>query len=63
MQAALSRGRERGLERAQISFMIGNSVAQHTYDQLGFDIEGERRDARFQETFGSPGMVTMVRKL
>jgi ribosomal protein S18 acetylase RimI-like enzyme len=63
LDKALDAGRARGLARAQVSIMSGNTAAQAAYERAGFRLHDERRDPDFEATFGAPGMVTFTRGL
>lgn len=42
---------------------IGNEHALHLYHKFGFKIVEEKRDQYFEEKIGSPGVLSLVRKL
>ena len=55
----LDRGRERGFEKAQIGYLLGNIRAQRSYERVGFKTVYERRDPDFEAALGCPGMACM----
>jgi GNAT superfamily N-acetyltransferase len=55
LEGALASGRQAGCRAAQISCLIGNEPAQRAYEQVGFRVVEERRDAEFERLLGSPG--------
>jgi ribosomal protein S18 acetylase RimI-like enzyme len=55
----LAKGRERGMNTAQVSTYIGNDRALSAYKSAGFEIDCKRRDQKFEKLLGVPGMVTM----
>jgi translation initiation factor 4G len=59
----LERGRSAGYERAQISYLIGNTPAESAYRRVGFETIDEKRHADFEKAFGSPGIARMQRAL
>jgi ribosomal protein S18 acetylase RimI-like enzyme len=63
LEAILARGRAAGHRKAQISFLIGNTAAQRTYERAGFAVVSEKRHADFEATFGAPGTACMWRDL
>jgi len=63
LERALAEGRRRGLTRAQISIMIGNEPARRAYRAMGFREVEERRKPDFEASFGSPGMIRMLRDI
>jgi GNAT superfamily N-acetyltransferase len=63
LREILERGRRAGHERAQISYLIGNTPAETAYRRVGFDVVDERRHADFETAFGSPGIARMQRDL
>jgi len=60
LERALQRGRERGFARAQISCLIGNDAAQRAYENAGFTVVEELRDAAFEAMIGVPGFSRMT---
>jgi ribosomal protein S18 acetylase RimI-like enzyme len=63
LEAILEEGRRRGFGQAQISLLLENHPAQRAYESAGFKVEEEKRHPLFEETFGSPGMLRMMRAL
>jgi translation initiation factor 4G len=55
----LDRGRERGFEKAQIGYTLGNTLAKRSYERVGFKTVYERTDPEFEAALGSPGMACM----
>jgi ribosomal protein S18 acetylase RimI-like enzyme len=60
---ALAEGRRRGLDRAQISCLIGNAPALGAYTKAGFRAVEERKDPAFEALLGAPGFLRLVRDL
>jgi translation initiation factor 4G len=52
-------GRRRGLRKAELTLMIGNTAAQRVYERAGFAITAEKRDAAFEAAIGCPGLAKM----
>jgi ribosomal protein S18 acetylase RimI-like enzyme len=63
LRAVLARGRSAGFRKAQITYLIGNTPAQRTYERAGFSAVDEKRDPQFEAVFGSPGTVRMWAEL
>lgn len=63
LEEILEEGRRRGFGQAQISLLLENHPAQRVYESAGFKVEEEKRHPLFEETFGSPGMLRMLRPL
>lgn len=63
MERVLAKGRERGYRRAQVTTFIGNTAAIRAYEQFGFRVGEEMRDAGFQRLMGAPGLVRYERDL
>jgi len=61
LAAALDKGRRRGFQLAQLSFLIGNAPAERAYAKAGFQPAGEKRHPDFQAAVGSPGLKRFVR--
>jgi translation initiation factor 4G len=59
MVEILDRGRERGYEKAQIGYLLGNRPARRAYESQGFKTVYERRDAGFEAALGCEGMACM----
>ncbi len=55
----LDRGRERGYEKAQIGYLLGNTLAQRSYERVGFKTVYDRRDPDFEAELGCPGVACM----
>jgi ribosomal protein S18 acetylase RimI-like enzyme len=60
---ALAAGRAAGFERASISFLIGNEVAERCYAKAGFAFAEEKRDPAFEAITGSPGFRRFTRAM
>jgi len=63
LRTVLDEGRRLGHPMAQVNMYIGNQPALRLYQKLGFAIIEETRDTYFEESLGSPGMLSLVRKL
>ena len=59
----MDRGRKQGYKKVELGMFIGNDPAQRAYEKVGFTLSDESRDPEFEDLFGSPGMVRMVREL
>lgn len=59
----LERGRRRGATTADVSVFIGNDPAQRAYERCGFVPIAEKRDARFESVYRTPGTRTLRRPL
>ncbi len=57
--AILDKGRERGFERAQIAYLLGNTKAQRSYERVGFKTVSDRRDPDFEAALVCPGIACM----
>ncbi len=57
--AILDKGRERGYEKAQIGYLLGNTRAQRSYERVGFKTVSDRRDPDFEASLGCPGIACM----
>ena len=55
----LDRGRERGFDKAQIGYLLGNTRAQRSYERVGFKTVSERRDPDFEAALICPGIACM----
>ncbi len=55
----LDRGREHGYEKAQIGYLLGNTLAQRSYERVGFKTVYDRRDPDFEAELGCPGVACM----
>jgi ribosomal protein S18 acetylase RimI-like enzyme len=60
---ALAGGRAAGFERASISFLIGNDVAERCYAKAGFAFAEEKRDPAFEAITGSSGFRRFARAM
>jgi ribosomal protein S18 acetylase RimI-like enzyme len=63
MEHVLYEGKERGYDVAQINMYIGNAPALNLYKKMGFKVIEEKREAYFERTIGSPGMLSLARTL
>ena len=63
LQTVLEEGKKQGHTVAQINMYIGNEPALNLYQKCGFEVIEESRDADFEQTIGSPGMVSLARTL
>lgn len=59
----LDRGRARAGTTAAIGVMIGNDPAQRAYENAGFEVTDESRDAEFEAVYGSPGIRMLQRAI
>ena len=59
----LDRGRERGGSVAAIGVFIGNDPAQRAYENAGFEVTDESRDAEFESVYGCPGVRMLQRSI
>ncbi len=55
----LDRGRERSFEKAQIGYLLGNTLAKRSYERVGFKTVYERTDPEFEAALGCPGIACM----
>ncbi len=55
----LGEGRERGYQKAQIGYLLGNTRAQRSYERVGFKTVYDRRDPEFEAALGIPGIACM----
>lgn len=55
----LDKGRERGFEKAQIGYLLGNTRAQRSYERVGFKTVYDRRDPDFEASLNCPGIACM----
>ncbi len=60
---ALSEGRARGLQLAQIVTFIGNDPAPAVYRRCGFRVADEKRCGEVEAALGVPGFVRLLREL
>lgn len=56
-------GINRKCKLAQIEILIGNDVAQATYEQFGFKTFDEKRSVEFAAVLDAPGLRRLVREL
>ena len=63
LEAILDRGRQRGATCAEVSVLIGNDPAQRAYENAGFAVVGEARNAEFEAAFGCPGVRLLRQSL
>ena len=63
LEHILYEGKERGYDVAQINMYIGNTPALNLYKKMGFKTIEEKREAYFERTIGSPGMLSLARPL
>ena len=59
LAAILEKGRERGYRKAQIAYLIGNTLAQRSYERVGFETVSEQRDPDFEAALSCPGIACM----
>ncbi len=57
--AILDKGRERGFEKAQIAYLLGNTRAQRSYERVRFKTVFDRRDPEFEAALDCPGIACM----
>jgi ribosomal protein S18 acetylase RimI-like enzyme len=63
IERALAAGKDLGFERASISFLIGNEVAQRCYAKAGFTFAEEKRHSDFEALTNAPGFRRFVRNI
>jgi GNAT superfamily N-acetyltransferase len=63
LAAVLDRGREAGFAKAQITYLIGNTPAERSYERAGFIKVDQKCAPEFEAIFGRPGTVRMWRDL
>lgn len=63
LEQSASQARNGGFDDLQLGVLIGNTPAQCAYENAGFEVVGEKRDAAFEELMGSPGMYQMRMEL
>ncbi len=61
--SVMGEGRKQGYSLAQIVMYAGNEPALRLYKKMGFTVIEETRDNFFEEQIGSPGMLSLCRKL
>jgi ribosomal protein S18 acetylase RimI-like enzyme len=59
----LERGRQHGARCAEVSVLIGNEAAQRAYEQAGFAVVQEVRNAEYEAAFQCPGVRLLRRAL
>ncbi len=57
--AILDKGRERGFEKAQIGYLLGNTKAKRSYERVGFKTVSERRNPDFEAALSCSGIACM----
>ena len=62
-RACARRRKGRGLQRASISFLIGNEAAERSYAKAGFAFAEEKRDPAFEALTGAPGFRRFTRAI
>jgi ribosomal protein S18 acetylase RimI-like enzyme len=62
LDAVLERGRSRGANLADIGVLISNDPAQLAYEKAGFRAVSEKRSAKLERTWGSPGLRLLRRE-
>jgi ribosomal protein S18 acetylase RimI-like enzyme len=55
--------RAAGFKRAQVSFFIGNDIAERAYTKVGFAFAQEKRAPEFEAAMGIPGIKRFARDL
>lgn len=63
LKKILEKGKKQGHSQAQVNMYIGNEPALNLYRKFGFEIIEEKRDEYFEEQIGSPGMLSLARRL
>ena len=63
LKHGLDAGRAAGFHRAQISFLIGNTPAEHAYMKAGFTFAEEARAPEFEAAMGVPGLRRFARDI
>jgi RimJ/RimL family protein N-acetyltransferase len=63
LETIMKRGREQGFKKVELGMFIGNRPAQRAYEKVGFVLADQQIDSEFEQIFGVPGMVRMVRDL
>jgi GNAT superfamily N-acetyltransferase len=63
LERACESGRHQELVAAQVTFLIGNHVAERLYTKAGFRFDNEWCDPTFHAKAGSPGLRRLVRPL
>ena len=60
LQEILDKGRRQGFRVAQVSYYIGNTPAQRSYEKSGFKVFDEKRHPDFEAEIGCPGMMRLL---
>ena len=60
LEAILDEGRQQGFRQAQVSYYIGNTPAERSYQKAGFRYLDEKRHPDFERVIGCPGMVRLL---
>ena len=60
LEAILDEGRQQGFRQAQVSYYIGNTPAERSYQKAGFRYLDEKRHPDFERAIGCPGMVRLL---
>jgi GNAT superfamily N-acetyltransferase len=60
LEAILDEGRRQGFRQAQVSYYIGNTPAERSYQKAGFRYLDEKRHPDFERVIGCPGMVRLL---
>jgi translation initiation factor 4G len=63
LRAILEKGKRQGYSKAQVNMYIGNEPALKLYRKFGFEIVEEILDEYFEQSIGSPGMLSLVKDL
>lgn len=63
MLEVLDEGRQRGFERAQIGYLLGNLRAKSAYEGVGFRWVEDHCHPAFEADYGEPGIARMQRDL
>lgn len=63
MKFSLDYARERGYKKVELGMFMGHDSALKAYKEWGFVVADQKTDPEFEEIFGVPGMVRMVREL
>jgi ribosomal protein S18 acetylase RimI-like enzyme len=63
LQAVMAEGKKFGYPMVQVNMYIGNESALRLYQKLGFTITEEILDPYFESKVGSPGILSLARKL
>ena len=63
IDALMERGRERGYKKTEFGMFMGHDSALMAYKKKGFVLADEKTDPEFEDLFGCPGMVRMIRGL